>query len=142
MVPKTVLDQAKAFLCWDTFPDLTVQLIELQETAAYFYPPSNDRCTILVFYQRHGADYSRPLFLLFHEAGHLLQYEEWEKDGRTSDFWKVLNESSGSIKTAFERESWNWGRDLLEDFITKSGLEKGVLDAYDCYAGQCVQSYS
>jgi hypothetical protein len=142
MVPKSVLDQAKAFLCWDTFPDLTVQLIELQETAAYFYPPTNDRCTILVFFQKQVADYSRPLFLLFHEAGHLLQFEEWEKDGRTSDFWKLLNESVGSIKAAFERESWNWGRDLLEDFIAKKGLEKDIMDAYDRYAGQCIQSYN
>jgi len=141
MVLKSVLDQAKSFLCWDTFPDLTIQLIELEETAAYFYPPSSQQSTILVFYRKQAADFSRPLFLMMHEAGHLLQYEEWEKDGRVSDFWKVLNESGGSIKAAFERESWDWGRDLLEDFIAKNGLDEDLLEAYERYAGRCIQSY-
>ncbi|HEX9934037.1 MAG TPA: hypothetical protein VGB38_02475 [bacterium] len=141
MVPKTVLEQAKAFLCWDTFPDLTVQLVELRETAAYFFPPSNGRSTIVVFHQKQAADFSRPIFLLFHEAGHLLQSEEWEKDGRTNDFRKILDESAGSIRAAFEQESWKWGRELLKDFLQKNGLDQDLLAAYDRYAETCMRSY-
>jgi hypothetical protein len=141
MVPKSVLDHAKSFLCWDTFPDLTIQLIGLGETAAYFFPPSNDKSTVVVFYQKQAADFSRPLFLLFHEAGHLLQFQEWEKEGRAPDFQRITGESSGAIKTAFERESWNWGKDLFEDFIHAQKLDGGLIEAYETYAKTCIQSY-
>jgi hypothetical protein len=141
MVSQSILDRAKAFLCWDTFPDLTVQLIEVKETAAYFLPPTNSRSTIVVFYQKQALDFSRPLFLLFHEAGHLLQYQEWEKQGRIADFQRIMEEQSGAIKSGFEKESWNWGKDLFEDFVRSQNLDGDLMDAYDRYAAACIRTY-
>jgi hypothetical protein len=141
MITKDVLDQAKSFLCWDTFPDLSIQLIELEGAAAYFYSPSNGRSTILVFYRNTNPDFSHPLFLLFHEAGHCLQFDEWMNSGRESDFWKILDETGGSIKAKFERESWNWGRELLEDFIQKNNLIPSLLEEYNAFAEEKIKSY-
>ena len=31
MIPKSLLDAAKAFLCWDVFPDLAIQLVAAAE---------------------------------------------------------------------------------------------------------------
>ena len=30
MISKSLLDRAKAFLCWDEFPDISIQLVALQ----------------------------------------------------------------------------------------------------------------
>lgn len=139
-VSKATLDRAKAFLCWDVFPNLSVQLIELQSSVAYFFPPF-DRTTILVYYERGAADFSVPLFHLFHESGHCLQFEEMRKRGRESDFWKVVNTATGPSKTAFERQSWEEGKNLLEEFIHKNNLNGSLLKAYDVYAEKSIQSY-
>jgi hypothetical protein len=141
MISKSVLDKAKAFLCWDTFSDLNVQFIELQQAVAYFFPPSKDRNTIVVFYRQGNPDFTKPFFLLFHEAGHYLQFQEWKSSGRETHFWKLIDTHEGSIKAAFEEESWNWGRDLIEDFIRKNELDESVLALYDEYASSCVGSY-
>ena len=141
MISKPVFDKAKAFLCWDTFSDLNVQFIELQQTVAYFFPPSRDRNTIVVFYRQGNPDFTRPLFLLFHEAGHYLQFQEWKSSGRETHFWKLIDTHEGAIKASFEEESWTWGKDLLEDFARKNGLDESVLQLYDNYASECVNSY-
>ena len=135
------MDDAKAFLCWDIFPNLSVQLIDVSSAIGYFLPPTNDRPTIVIFYRAGNPDFSRALYTLFHEAGHCLQYEEWERTDRVSEFQKVMDMGTGAIKTAFEREAWDWGRDMLKDFLKKKALEEDILENYDSFATKCLESY-
>lgn len=79
--------------------------------------------------------------MLFHEAGHILQYEEWDRSDRVQDFHKMMDEATGHIKTAFEKEAWDWGRDLLRDFIDKETLPAETLERYDVYTETCLQTY-
>jgi hypothetical protein len=37
MIQKSILDGAKAFLCWDEFPDMAIQLVALQNAVGYYY---------------------------------------------------------------------------------------------------------
>jgi len=140
MVAKTILDQAKSFLCWDIFPDLTIQLIELKEAVSYFYPPFA-RSTIIVYYERGNTDFFVPLFHLFHESGHLLQFEEMRKAGRESDFWEAVNTTTGPSKVAFEKESWERGKKLLEKFVRGNNFKNSLLKKYDAYAEKSIRSY-
>jgi hypothetical protein len=140
-IDKKALDDAKAFLCWDTFSDLSVQLVELSSAMGYFLPPNQGRRTVVLFYRGGNPDFSRPLFLLFHEAGHCLQYEEWERTDRVAEFHKVMDEGTGAIKVAFEKEAWDWGRDMLNDFLEKKSLGKDILQNYDAFAVECLESY-
>lgn len=140
MVNKPILDQAKAFLCWDMFPGLVIQLIEVQEAVSYFLPPSG-RNTIVVYYERGNPDFSLPLFFLFHEVGHYLQFKDMEKAGKQSDFWEIINIPTGSSKITFEEESWSMGRGIFRRFIQKHGLDEQLLKYYNKVARRCVDSY-
>jgi hypothetical protein len=140
MVSKAVLDQAKAFLCWDVFPNLTVQLIEMGKAVSYFHPPFN-RCTILIYYEKRNPDFRAPLFLLFHEGGHYLQYQEMEKAEKEAEFWKIVHATTGAEKMDFEEKSWQRGRDLFEQFVGKNKLHPSLLSEYDLYARKCIESY-
>lgn len=140
MIRKNVLNEAKAFLCWDRLKECSVQLIEMQETVSYFHPPGNSS-TILVYYERGKDDFSIPLFHLFHEAGHCLQFQRCEKLKKTSGFWDIINQPTGPERCAFETESWQMGRELFHSFIMKSGLPSSVLEAYDDYAERAIQGY-
>lgn len=141
MITKPTFDKAKGFLCWDTFSDLNIQFIELHHSVAYFFPPSKDRSTIVVFHRQGNPDFTYPFFLLFHEAGHYLQFQEWKSTGRETHFWKLIDTHTGSIKAAFEEESWNWGKELIEDFIHKNDIDESILQQYDDYANDCIKSY-
>jgi len=141
MISKQVLDSAKAFLCWDIFDNLTVQLIEIHGPSAYFLPCGSGQDTIVVFYRAGNPDFSKPLFYLFHEAGHCLQFDEWSKSGRADDFWKMINTPTGAIKKQFENESWQWSRDLFKDFIKKQNLPEDLLDEFDSFATECIATY-
>ncbi|HDQ46438.1 MAG TPA: hypothetical protein ENN17_13220 [bacterium] len=140
-IDKHVLDRAKAFLCWDTFQNLSIQLIEISSVTGYFLPPERDRSTIVLFYRPGNPDYSRPLFLLFHEAGHCIQYEEWERTERTAEFHKHMETGTGAIQYAFEKEAWDWGRDILKDFLARENLDGDLLEKYDTYSAECLASY-
>lgn len=118
-----------------------MQLVELNQAAGYFFPPSNDRNSIVLFYRSGNPDFSGPLFLLFHEAGHILQYEEWERADRVSDYHKMMDEATGHIKTSFEKEAWDWGRDLLSDFIDKEKLNPDTMNRYDAFAEESLNTY-
>ena len=108
-IGKSILNAAKAFLCWDMFPDLTIQLVPTQEAISYFHPPF-DKSTIVLFYQKDSRDYSTPLFLLFHEIGHYIQFEKMKKSRKESLFWQNINTPTGNSRIAFEQESWQKGK--------------------------------
>lgn len=141
MVGKSVLDAAKAFLCWDSGLRLSVQLVALQGPVSYFYPPAGDRGSIVVFYPADTEDFSRTLFLLFHEAGHALQ---WERAGevQAGHFQTAAGTTVGTHRQAFEREAWDLGRGLLGDFLDRAGLGRDLRAAYDHCAAGCLESYA
>jgi hypothetical protein len=142
MLSKRVLEQAKAFLCWDCFSDVTVKLIPLQGSVAFYYPPSPDYSTIVVFYPARCQDFSEALFLLFHEIGHYLQFQEYRQQGKEQQFWKYVHSVDGLGKMQFEQESWERGQALFQDFLHRQKLnDKELLANYDNYAIHCVESY-
>jgi len=140
MINKALLDEAKAFLCWDVFPNLSIQLVEFNGPVSYYYPPS-ERNTIILHYERGNPNFSFPLFLLFHEAGHLLQFKEMQTNGTESDFWKIINVPTGLSKTKFEKEGWSKGRVVFQQFIRKHRLEEALLKDYDRVAQNSIESY-
>ena len=140
MVSKSILDRAKAFLCWDRFPRLSIQLVALAGPVSYFHPPS-PLCSIIVYYDRRDPDFSAPLFLLFHESGHYVQYRRYRAAGRKNEFWEIVNTPTGQVKTAFEKEGWDQGRQLLEQFIAKQDLNSSLLEEYDRFAAKNTESY-
>ena len=141
MLSKAILDQAKAFLCREIFDSLNIQLIELLQPAAYFFPASSTQNTIVIFFEGGTSDFSRPLFLLFHEAGHCRQLLQWRRQGREEDFQKMMNHVNGSKRINFEKESWLLGKDLMEQFISEKGIPKNVLEQYDDFARQSIATY-
>jgi hypothetical protein len=140
MVSKSILDRAKAFLCWDRFPDLCVQLVALEGAVSYFHPPSR-LGTILVYYDKKNKDFSAPLFLLFHETGHYVQYRKYREAGREKSFWEKVNTPTGDEKTSFEREGWALGRELFGQFVELQGLNPSLTENYDRFAGEHTKSY-
>ena len=141
MVDASVLRAAKAFLCWDMFDDLGVQLVPLRHPVAYFYPRHNPQHAIVLFYTESARDMSEALFLLFHEAGHVRQWLQLHQDGQDHRFAQLLNLDKGAAKYGFEQEAWTLGRALLEEFLRAKELETGLLDAYDQYGRRCLESY-
>lgn len=137
---KSVLDRAKAFLCWDVFPGLSVQLVEVQEAVSYYYPPGAGSAIIL-FYDSGLTDFSKPLFNLFHEAGHHARYLQMKDDAKEDAFMKVLDTSSGPERAAFEKQAWEEGRRFLIRFIGKEGLDPSLARAYDDHARRSIATY-
>ncbi len=140
MVNKTILDQAKAFLCWDLFSDLSIQLVEIQEAISYFYPPSN-RNSIILHYERGNPDFSISLFLLFHEVGHYLQFGDMRKAGEEAAFWDQTNTPTGPDKVMFEKVCWEKGRAILKQFVEKQSLDASLLREFDQFADRSTESY-
>ena len=138
MISKHLLEQAKAFLCWDAFPDVAIQLVPIQAAVAYYYPPSPDAHSLVVFYQPDAEDFAPPFFLLFHEIGHYLQFQERQRNGTLADF----QADNGAEKAAFERDSWERGLIILQTFLERHHLPKErVFAEYKAYADRCVMSY-
>lgn len=137
MISKATLDKAKAFLCWDRFPDLSIQLVAMQEAVAYFYPPTN-RSTIIVYYNRGSKDFALPLFFLFHEAGHYIQYIDMDNP---EQFDRMMNLQHGREKQSFEKTAWLQGRKLLNEFIEKENLDTSFLSDYDIAKQKSLKTY-
>jgi len=139
MITQHHLAQAKAFLCWDRFPDLSVKLIPLKEPVAFYYPPSKNAHTIVVFYAPEKEDLSQVLFLLFHEAGHYVQFRAYQEQR----FWEFVHLVEGPEKLCFEQEAWERGADILQEFLRQTDLPEQVLmHAYSHHAEQSVASYN
>jgi hypothetical protein len=142
MISQSVLFEAKAFLCWDKFPNLSIKLIPIDKAIAFFYPPAKDVMTINLFYDKNTKDYSLALCLLFHEVGHLEQWRILSAQNRADEFWQSINQDRGRQKVKFEREAWNIGEELLTEFLTKINMDQTILiDVYNNYAGQSLLTY-
>ena len=141
MIPKSLLDAAKAFLCWDVFPDLSIQLVPLQSAVAYYYPPGGGLQSIVLFYDPSQRDFSEPLFLLFHEAGHACQWREMQAGARGGRFTRLMALDKGPEKAVFERDAWRLGKELFMKFAGGRGLGSGLPDRFESYCRNCVQSY-
>jgi hypothetical protein len=141
MIPFSVLAAAKAFLCWDGIDHLGIQLVPLRSAVAYYYPPGNQHHAIVVFYDPASRDFSEPFFLLFHEAGHARQWVQLHAVNRADYFQKMMNADRGQEKMAFEREAWDSGRQLLEEFLYREQLSPTLTAHYDLYARASLLTY-
>jgi hypothetical protein len=142
MTPKALLDAAKAFLCWDVFPDLSIQLVPLQSAVAYYYPPGNGLHSIVLFYDPAQHDFSEPLFLLFHEAGHACQCHALQEKNLGGQFERLMALDTGPDKASFESEAWRLGKELFIKFAGRRNLGPGLLERFESYCRHCVQSYT
>ncbi len=143
MVEQSILFEAKAFLCWDKFPQLAIKLIPVQDEVAFFYPPSKEVSTINLFYNPGKKDLSRPLFLLFHEAGHFVQWQNYSFKNMEKEFVHHINLDRGKQKADFEREAWDIARKLILEFLKKLKLMSDELEQhFDLFSKTCISSYN
>ena len=136
----SILAAAKAYLCWDTFPDLSIQLVEMQDAVSFYYPPGR-RGSIVCYTAPNCKDVSIPLFHLFHEAGHHEQYTEVKGTEDEARFRELVDTPTGEAKAAFEQISWKKGRKIFARFLEVHHLPTALLAAYDRYGRICVESY-
>lgn len=141
MISFQVLKEAKAFLCWEVCKDLGVQLVPMRPAVAYYYPPRNPRHAIVVFYNPGSRDLSEALFLLFHEAGHAMQWMRLSVEDKADYFHAMIDADKGVEKTAFEQEAWDRGREFLEKFVSAKCLDPELVALYDLYGRACLLSY-
>jgi len=141
-VSENTLKAAKSFLCWNVFEHLSVQLIPLRDAVAYYYPPKNHFHSIIVFYDQHQMEQSQALFLLFHEAGHIKQWQEFKKRSNQEKFIEFINSDNDPEKQKFEQKAWLYGRELLNLFLLECNYHvTNILKQYDNYADKCIISY-
>jgi len=142
MIAKTVLDHAKAYLCWDRFPDLSIQLVALRKSVGYFYPPTNKRSSILLFYNIECRDFKEPLFFLFHEVGHYCQYCEFRKQRKLRYYQRLIEAVEGNEKYSFETQAWKLGLGIFKDFLHRECIPKeGLLLEYSDFSEKSVRTY-
>ena len=141
MISKALLDAAKAFLCWDVFPDLAIQLVALQNAVAYYYPPGGGLQSIVLFYDPVQRDFSEPLFLLFHEAGHACQWRRMQTGNRQGLFARLMTLDAGPEKVFFEAEAWRLGEELFRRFVEKKDLGLELAERIAAYGRRCAESY-
>jgi len=143
MINKSVLFQAKAYLCWDRFPKLEIKLIPLQSTVAFFNPP-NEKFPFIHLYYKHGIkDFTETLCLLFHEVGHYLQWNNESLFEPEYDFFELINKDNGEEKVIFESQAWDYGQEYLEFFLEKEKIDKKqVLERYKKLMDESLKTYS
>ncbi|HEX9972763.1 MAG TPA: hypothetical protein VGD14_11890 [bacterium] len=142
MIDKSTLFQAKAFLCWDKFPDLSIKLIPIEKSAAFFHPPAGDVATINLFYEKDNIDFTRDICLLFHEAGHLKQWKNFCSEHRELNFWQLLDLDKGDEKAKFEREAWDFGAIFLNEFAQENNLVfSQLIPQYKALAEESIKTY-
>ena len=142
MVDKSILFEAKAFLCWDKFPQLTIKLIPIRDEVAFFYPPSKDASTIVLFYNPKNKDFSHSLFLLFHEVGHFQQWLAYSAQNRSEEYWELIHVDKCEGKIRFEQEAWTFAHKLILDFSQKQQMQTtSLLEKLNPFIEECIQSY-
>jgi len=142
MINQSLLFEAKAFLCWEKFPNLSIKFIPIAETVAFFHPPGRDILTINLFYEKNSQDHAQAICLLFHEAGHVAQWQNFSAHNRINEFWNSINLDKGEQKFNFEKQAWNLGEELLREFLDKINIDKNILnDVYKSYAEQSLMTY-
>lgn len=142
MVTFHLFSQAKAFLGWDKFPDLTIKLIPVQKAVGFYLSPENRLHTIILFYHARATEFTEPFFLLFHEAGHFLQFRKEENRDNNANYEKLVNQLKGTEKINFEIEAWKNGELLLREFLEKHELSiPGLMHELTEYQKNCLHSY-
>ncbi len=143
LISKQMLFDAKAYVCWDVFSHLSVQLIPLDQPVAYYYPPQNPNHNIVVFYFASASEFAEPLFLLFHECGHVKQWKALQKGRNTSQFYASLNAADYNEKQQFEIQAWQHAEQLLADFLLQQYLEQpAIMQRFKSYRDECLRSYA
>ncbi len=143
MINKSVLFEAKAFLCLDKFPELSIKLIPIEDAVAFFYPPVKDVSTIIVFYNKQSGDFSQPLYLLFHEVGHFKQWLSLSEQNQEDEFWKLIELDKGEKKLQFEHEAWDYGEILLNEFFKQNEVNNvELIRYYKRFSEQCLLTYA
>ncbi len=142
MIDQSLLFQAKSFLCWDRFPDLSIQLVPLQSPVGYFYPPRQDLASIVLFYDSSKRDVTEALCFLFHEVGHFLQWQIAAERGESEDFLKELQLDKGKKKIEFETEAWELGKKIFAEFIALADdLTEEILKDFEKLKQNSLQTY-
>jgi len=142
MVDQSMLFQAKAFLCWDKFSELSIKLIPIDKSVAFFHPPATEVATINLFYEQDNVDFTREICLLFHEAGHLKQWQKFESQHREQEFWRLLDLDKGDEKVQFERDAWDFGAILLNEFVQENNLVLSqIMAQYQAFAEASIETY-
>ncbi len=143
MINQSVLFQAKAYLCWDKFPDLEIKLIPLQSTVAFFYPPNKKYSFVHLYYEQGAKDFTESLCLLFHEVGHYLQWDKKSLFESEFDFYELINKDKGEEKVLFELQAWDYGQGYLEMFLDKEKInKKQILEKYKNLKNRSLKTYS
>ena len=93
-------------------------------------------------FHKGNDDYTIPLYLLFHEAGHSLQYREMTENGTESRFHTLINIPTGPERVAFESQSWKIGKELLTLFMAKNDLNSNILLRYENFAQKSIRTYT
>lgn len=136
-ISKSILVDAKAFLCWDVFHDVSIQLVPLQNAAAFYYPPKSKTHSIVLFYDATRDDFTESLFLIFHEAGHRQQYEIIGEM-----FEKIIEIPNGPQRQNFELEAWQLARLIFAEFVERFDFDADLLQQFDSFAQKSVNSYT
>lgn len=80
--------------------------------------------------------------MLFHEAGHVQQQQRYANAGQDKEFSANLNLDKGPVKQRFERQAWDFGRELLQQFLSGKKIATAiVLKQYDLYADKSIDTY-
>lgn len=141
MISKSILNQAKSFLCWEKFSDLSITLIQLDHAIGFYYPPKTALHTILLFYEKNQNDFTKPLCLLFHEAGHLVQYNQYDKTGTKNQYQEHLNSRDTDQRLKFEEDAWRLGKSLFTEFCARYQIGTHLIEDYDSYQKECLNTY-
>jgi len=142
MIDQSVLFQAKSFLCWDRFPELSIQLVPLQTAVGYFYPPRQDMASIVLFYDASKKDITEALCFLFHEVGHFLQWKSFSEKNKTEFFLRYLQLDKGKKKIEFETEAWDLGKNIFIEFINRTKiLTEKILNDFEKLKQQSLRTY-
>ena len=143
MINRTILFQAKSFLCWDKCPGMSIKLVPIQESVAFFYPPLEDDASVILFYNTTAMNLTNPLCFLFHEAGHYWQWVKARRAGKLDDFNKMIQLDKGEDKVDFEREAWIFGQEMLVEFLKKENIgTMTVLAQYFKLMSKSLETYN
>ncbi len=77
------------------------------------------------------------LCLLFHKAGHAIQYRQ-----NRCDFERICQIPSGKERAEFEQTAWKLGLELFKEFVGQQDLDPILVSVYESVAKSSVQGYS
>ncbi len=109
MMVKQLLDQAKAFLCWDTFPDLTIKLIPQSIRQRFIHRPHPTGIPLRFSIRFLAMISGRSCFSCFMKSAIIVNFRPCIIAARTHVSGNV-NMANGREKVAFEEESWELGK--------------------------------